>query len=105
MQQFTLKEWQLMYDACPIPTQYKIANGDFLVTRIENTQFEWCARRFGGLTCYGHRFTYVVAIPGGGADGGELLVRDDLMKWVKKTGRELVEAKRRENAPVQQELF
>jgi len=104
MQQFTLKEWQLMYEACPIPTRYNIANGDFLVTRIENTQFEY-ARKFGGLAYFGHRYTYVVAVPGGGVEGGELIVRDDFLKWVKTTGRKLVEAKRRENAPVQQELF
>ena len=104
MQQFTLKEWQTMYEACPIPTRYDVANGDFLVTRIENTQFEY-ARKFGGLSCFGHRYTYVVAVSGGGEDGGELIVRDDFLKWVNETGRKIVEAKRREGAPVQQELF
>jgi hypothetical protein len=37
MQAFTLKEWQLMYENCPIHTEYKIGTGDFLCTRIENT--------------------------------------------------------------------
>lgn len=102
--QYTLKEWQLMYEACPIPTRYNVAGGDFLCTRIENTQFE-CARKFGSCAFYGHRYTYVVAKPGDGIDGGEMIVRDDFLKWVKKTGHALVEAKRRESAPVQAELF
>lgn len=102
--QYTIKEWQLMYEACPIPTRYNVAGGDFLCTRIENTQFEY-ARKFGSCALYGHRYTYVVAKPGDGIDGGEMIVRDDFMKWVKKTGHALVEAKRRESAPVQTELF
>lgn len=102
--QYTLKEWQLMYEACPIPTRYNVAGGDFLCTRIENTQFE-CARKFGSFAFYGHRYTYVVAKPGDGIDGGEMIVRNDFLKWVKKTGHALVEAKRRESAPVQTELF
>ncbi len=102
--QYTLKEWQLMYEACPIPTKYNIAEGDFLCTRIENTQFEY-ARKFGSCVVYGHRYTYVVAKLGDGIDGGEKIVRDDFLKWVKNTGHALVEAKRREGAPVQQELF
>mgnify|MGYP004654907357 FL=1 len=102
--QYTLKEWQLMYEACPIPTRYNVAGGDFLCTRIENTQFE-CARKFGSCAFYGLRYTYVVAKPGDGIDGGEMIVRNDFLKWVKKTGHALVEAKRRESAPVQTELF
>ncbi len=104
MRQFTLAEWQQMYEACPIPTNYSVANGDFLCTRIENTQFS-AARTFGGLSIAGHKYTYVVAVFGGGEDGGELIVRDDFLKWVNETGRKIVEAKRREGAPVQQELF
>lgn len=102
--QFTLKEWQLMYESCPIQTRYNIGSGDFLCTRIEGTQFEY-ARKFGQIAYYGHKFFYAVAKPGNGCDGGELIVRDDFQRWVEKTGRNLVKAKRRENAPVQQDLF
>ena len=78
--QYTLKEWQLMYEACPIPTRYNVAGGDFLCTRIENTQFE-CARKFGSCAFYGHRYTYVVAKPGDGIDGGEMIVRNDFLRF------------------------
>ena len=104
MSLFTLKEWQLMYEACPIPTRFRVADGDFLCVRIENTEYEY-ARSFGGCSAWGHHYTYVVAKPGDGQDGGEMIVRDDFLKWVKNTGHALVEAKRREGAPVQQELF
>lgn len=104
MRVFTLKEWQLMYENCPIHTEYKIGTGDFLCTRIENTQFEY-ARKFGTISYFGHKFSYVVAKAGGGMDGGELIVRDDFLRWVENKGRALVIAKRRENAPIQDDLF
>ncbi len=104
MRPFTLQEWQTMYEACPIPTKYNVADGDFLVTRIENTQFS-IARHFGSVMVGGKRYVYVAAVAGNGRDGGELIVRDDFLKWVEDEGRKLLDAKRRQSAPVQQELF
>lgn len=102
--QYTLKEWQLLYENCPIQTRHSIKDGDFLCTRIENTHFT-IARTFGYISVAGSTFRYVVAKPGDGLDGGELIVRNDFWNWVERNGRDIVKAKRRENAPEQPELF
>lgn len=102
--QYTLKEWQFLYKACPIQTRHSVKDGDFLCTRIENTHFA-IARTFGSVSVAGNVFRYAVARPGDGLDGGELIVRKDFLNWIDKEGRALVTARRRENAPVQPELF